>query len=305
MWTRWRCRRCYHDILAGLRGKYRQAIAGRTGEWSAVSLTSSREEERKSKSLEAGNNELRARLEDLEERRRRSPRRARPSFQEGGVEEEWGMDMDVEEEVESCKKLDEQKKEVAGGVARNLKFSCLSKEVQESPESNLLRQLQEVEQRRHDLMSEHQKVQKISQNMQSIQDKRRKNEKKVLQHKRRCGRSERKLTATRSDFGSRRTKSIGTEWSMQKWQHNFRDCRQEKKEEAAMLRKRWIVAWRRGWNRSSLWEQIRRGLSSMLCARCSSRNSRCIPLLRRWQEKEEEEGIVRTNRSKAKPVRRV
>ena len=60
VWTRWRCRRCYHDIPTGLRGMYRQAIAGRTGEWSAVSLTSSREEDRKSKCLEAENKELRA-----------------------------------------------------------------------------------------------------------------------------------------------------------------------------------------------------------------------------------------------------
>ena len=28
------------------------------------------------------------------------------------MEDEWGMDMDVEEEVESCKKLDEQKKKL-------------------------------------------------------------------------------------------------------------------------------------------------------------------------------------------------
>ena len=40
----------------------------------------------------------------------------------------------------------------------------------------------------------------------------------------------------------------------------------------------------------------------MLCARCSSRNSRLIPLLRRCQEKEEEEGIVSTNKSNSKPV---
>ena len=125
-------------------------------------------------------------------------------------------------------------------------------------------------------------------NCKSIQDKRRKkNEKKVLQHTRRCGRSERKLIATRSAFGGCRTKSTGTEWSLQKWQHNFRGCRQEKKEEAAMLRKRWIVAWRRWWNSSSLWEQCKFDAT---------------PLLRRCQEKEEEEGIVRTNKSKAKPV---
>ena len=45
VWTRWWCRRCYHDIPAGLRGKYRQAIAARTGECSTGSSTSSGEAE--------------------------------------------------------------------------------------------------------------------------------------------------------------------------------------------------------------------------------------------------------------------
>ena len=63
VWTRVRCRRCCFDIPAGLRGKYRQATAGRTGEWSTGSSTSSGEEDRKSKSLEAENKELRTRTE--------------------------------------------------------------------------------------------------------------------------------------------------------------------------------------------------------------------------------------------------
>ena len=73
-------------------------------------------------------------------------------------------------------------------------------------------------------------------------------------------------------------------------------------EEVAMLRQRWIVGRRRWWNISSLWEQIRRGLSSMLCAKFSSRSSRPQPLWRRCHEKEEEAGMVRTNMSRAKPV---
>ena len=40
VWTRWRCRRCYHDIPAVLRGKYRQAVAARNGELSMASSTS-------------------------------------------------------------------------------------------------------------------------------------------------------------------------------------------------------------------------------------------------------------------------
>ena len=53
------------------------------------------------------------------------------------------------------------------------KFSCVPKESQESLESNLQQQLPEVEQRRHDIMPEHQKAQKRSQKTQNIQDSRR------------------------------------------------------------------------------------------------------------------------------------
>ena len=66
VWTRWRCRRCYKNIPAGLRSKHRQAVAARTRELSARSSTSSGKEDRKSKSLEAENGELRARIEALE-----------------------------------------------------------------------------------------------------------------------------------------------------------------------------------------------------------------------------------------------
>ena len=47
MWMKWRCRRCYSNIPAGLQGKYRQAVAAKSGAWSTGSSTSSGEEERK------------------------------------------------------------------------------------------------------------------------------------------------------------------------------------------------------------------------------------------------------------------
>ena len=141
-------------------------------------------------------------------------------------------------------------------------------EFQESLKSDLQQQLQEVEQRRHDLKPGHHKVQKSSHKTKSFQDKIRNTQKEVPQHKRRCGRSERKLIAVRSDFGRSdevdKYRMVDAEIAAE-----LQGCRQEKKEEAAMLRKLWIVAWRRWWNSSSVWEQIRRGLSSMLCARCS------------------------------------
>ena len=61
-----RCRRCYNNIPAGLHGKYRQAVAAKSGEWSTGSSASSGEEDRKARSLEAENKELRARIEAVE-----------------------------------------------------------------------------------------------------------------------------------------------------------------------------------------------------------------------------------------------
>ena len=81
----------------------------------------------------------------------------------------------------------------------------------------------------------------------------------------------------------------------------LQEAGRRKKEEAVMLRKRWIATWRRWWNKFSLGEQIRRGLSSMLCAKFS-RNSRPITPMCRCQGKMEDEGIVKTNKSNTKPV---
>ena len=159
VWTRWRCGRCYHDIPAGVRGKHRKAIAARTGGWSTGSSTSSGEEGRKSKSLEAENQELRARIEALERRGGEGVQGGLgfPSRRESGMEEEWGMDMDLEDEVEGCKKLEEQKRKLRKELRDIEKFSCVPREFQENLKSNLQQQLQEMEQRRRDLMPEHQK----------------------------------------------------------------------------------------------------------------------------------------------------
>ena len=61
--------------------------------------------------------------------------------------------MDLEDEVE----LDEQRRKLQKELRGIEKFSCVPKDVQKNLRSNLQQQLQEVEQRRHDLMREHQK----------------------------------------------------------------------------------------------------------------------------------------------------
>ena len=96
VWTRWRCRRCDSDIPARLRGKHRQAVAARLGERSTGSTTSSGEEDRKTRSLEAKNKELGARIGALEKKGGEGVQGGQsiPSRKEGGFEDVWGEDKD-------------------------------------------------------------------------------------------------------------------------------------------------------------------------------------------------------------------
>ena len=57
---------------------------------------------------------LRARLEDLEQKEGEGAQGGQglPSRRESGTEEQWRMDTDFEDEVESRKKLDEQKRKL-------------------------------------------------------------------------------------------------------------------------------------------------------------------------------------------------
>ena len=132
MWTRWRCRRCYHDIPAGVA-------------WE----------------VQAGdccNSRMRPRVA-------RSWMSKRASFRR------------------SCE------------ISRS--FSCVPKEFRENLKSNVQQQLQEVEQRRHDLMPEHQKVQKRSQKNASRTEEEI-CRKTVPEQKWRCGSCKRSLSKRRS-----------------------------------------------------------------------------------------------------------
>ena len=161
VWKRWRCRRCYNYIPAGLCGNHRQAVAARTVERSTGSSTSSGEEDRKAKSQEAEIKELRAELEHYEKKDGEGAQKgARPSTRrESGMEGEWRMD--VEDEIESRKKLDEQRRKLQKGMRDVEKLSCVClKMLRTASSMTCSSQLQDVEQRRHDFMPENQKLQK-------------------------------------------------------------------------------------------------------------------------------------------------
>ena len=100
-----------------------------------------------------------------------------------------------------------------------------------SVKESLQQELQEVEKRRHGLMPEHQKVQKKSKRYTASMTKEGTCRKKMQQHKKRCGRSERKTVAMRSVFGSCRTKSIRTKWRMQKMAAELRTPTGRRREE--------------------------------------------------------------------------
>ena len=129
-------------------------------------------------------------------------------------------------------------------------------------------------------MPERQRVQRRSQEMQSIQDKRMNLQKESTAAQEKMRKIRRKSVGKRSAFVCCRTKSIRTEWQMRKWKLNFRGCRQEKKEEVAIRRKQAIPAWRLGANQMEERVQFRGGC----------------------QEEKKEEATVKMNKSKAEPV---
>ena len=71
---------------------------------------------------------------------------------------------------------------------------------------SLQHQLQEVERKRYDLMPEHQRVQKRSQKIQSIQDEKI-CRKRAWRQEKKCGKSEKKLIGKKSDSVCCRMKS--------------------------------------------------------------------------------------------------
>ena len=170
VWTRWRCRRCYHNIPAGLRGKLQ--AGGRSKEWGRVNglFDMSGEEDKKDAEIKGLRGPklsiIGSRLEEKSKDGKAFHPEEKVDWRRCG---DWRLKMRSRAERswmsngKSCRRSCE--------TLRNL--SCASKEVQDSLKNDLQQQLQEVEQRRHDLMPEHQKVQKRSQKIPSIEDKRR------------------------------------------------------------------------------------------------------------------------------------
>ena len=150
VWTKWRCRRCYHDIPTGLRGKYRRSPQGLENGPPALRRQAGRKTEspdiwrQKIKSFGPG-------LQGL------------LCWRESGVawrkSGEWIWTS--RRRSRAAKKLDAHKRKLQN-LENIERLSCVSKEVQESLKRNLQQPLQEVEQKRHDLMPASRSAEKIT-----------------------------------------------------------------------------------------------------------------------------------------------
>ena len=177
------------------------------------------------------------------------------------------------------------------------KPSCIPKEVQDSLKNVLQQQLQEVEQRRHDLMPEHQKAQKRSQKIQSTQDKRRnlKKDSTAAEEEMRKLQEELKQKEERILFLPNKVdknKMADAEMAAE-----LQRLQAEEERRTAMLRKQVIAAWRPSGNRLSPWKRTESRPRSKGIEKWELPRGRC-------QEEKKEEGTAKMNKITVKPVSR-
>ena len=79
--------------------------------------------------------------------------------------------MDFEQETEYKKKLDEQKKSLQRQVREIDKFANMDPVVRNQQKEAWMKELEEIERKRTEVLPEHQKMQKKSQKLQSLRDK--------------------------------------------------------------------------------------------------------------------------------------
>ena len=82
-----------------------------------------------------------------------------------------GEKMEVDGEVDSKKKLDQRKKELVKQVRKIDEFTCNPRNVVGEQKEKGRQELQDIEHRRNGFLPEHQKMQKRSQKLQSLQDR--------------------------------------------------------------------------------------------------------------------------------------
>ena len=145
-----------------------QAVSANAGFCSSGSSTSSGGENRSIRDPETEIRRLREELKRYQRVEKRQVTQCEPACEEGKLEEDGQME--VGGETESEKNLDERKKKLQKPLRDIEKFTDMNKHIVEGPKEKWQQELQDIEQRRNDLLPEHQQMQKRSQKLQSLQD---------------------------------------------------------------------------------------------------------------------------------------
>ena len=164
-------------------------------------------------------------------------------------------------------------------------------------------QLQEIQRKRTELLPLHQKTQKRSQKLQSLQDKKRNYLKDACACEEEIQKLREEMEERQARFRLYQRSRATVGWRQMTWKKGSRFCRQGWKEEAAVRRRQMDAALNQPWwSRSSHLNSTCRTVHSSPARRVGSEGSRFQPLLcTREEEKREEENGNRSKR-KERPV---
>ena len=274
MWTRWRCRRCFSDILAGLQGKHKKAVFEKNKGWYSGSSSSSSEERVSDQEEEEELKRLRANVELLGKQQRWSKgleTHGEPTRRGSGLEED--RKMEVGEGTDCKKKLDERRKHLQRQMRDFEKFTDLDPNFRDRQRECWKEELQEIERKRTELLPEHQKMQKKSQTLQSLHDKKRNYLKDAGDGEEEMRTISEENEEMQARFQARFQKSLAIDERKQVfWKKKVRSCSQGRKEEAAVPDSPMDVALIQPWcSTFSRWEQHRPCSSSPFFRKKSGR----------------------------------
>ena len=213
--------------------------------------------------------------------------------------------MEVDAEGESKKQLEERKKRLQRQVRDIQKFTDMDTLLLEGQKERWQQELQEIEQKRNDLLPEHQKMQKRSQKLHSLQDKKEEVSERTLAcvTKKWKGSEVRSQKGRRTDKSWRRSRgSFG--WQQMIWWKRSGSCKQEKTEEGAVHLSPMDAVSIQPWSSSSPWEQFMQGSGHKpYNMRLTEDLMSCIkPQPLRCTLQEEEERKLRKSKNKGRPA---
>ena len=184
-----------------------------------------------------------------------------------------GEKIEVDEEVDNKKKLDQKKKDLQKQMRDLEKFTCMQQDTQSRLKGTWQRELQDIEQKRNDLLREHLQMQKKISKVAELHDKKRQYQKNVGKWAREVERSRNEIEekdAQLQELGRKIQKKHL--WQKRSSMKRSETCKRERKDEAVVHLSPTGAASIQPWWSSSRWEQHRHGSRSKLFKRSSAKH---------------------------------